>query len=309
MTRQQRDEMIWLYAAGSLEQSEIEAVRQLLAQNDPEDLRVWKEAQEVVGRLPEALEPMYPPLIVRTRLADRLRESDSSRGITSRDISTKFPERMLIPDPIDAFRRPKPLWQRARWPIAALLLLGALLASIYSNNQISATERKARARTLVLETQLRNLQLERDALESERDTLTNNLLTAKTDLNDAVAKLKREVDVLRSSNLEMISLSSEQTKAWGRVMWDHENRQWHVTVFDLAPPAAGREYELWFITPDQKKIAGPTFMVNAKGEASLMAKIPEGVTEIALAAITDEPIGGVAQPTGSIHLVGKPVVK
>ena len=50
--------------------------------------------------------------------------------------------------------------------------------------------------------------------------------------------------------------SDPQPKASGRVFWDKDNGRWHVFVFDMKPLPPGKEYELWFITPEQKKGAG-----------------------------------------------------
>jgi anti-sigma-K factor RskA len=79
-----------------------------------------------------------------------------------------------------------------------------------------------------------------------------------------------------------------------------------VQVIDLTPPAPGREYELWFITEDQQKIPAGTFRVDASGYGIHEVDLPKELTDrVTVAAITDEPIGGVMVPTGQIHLAGK----
>ena len=115
------------------------------------------------------------------------------------------------------------------------------------------------------------------------------------------------VDMLRAENLQLVSLEKlePQPKAKGRVIYDRDRSKWHVTVFDMSPPPAGRCYELWFIKPDESKIAAGTFMVDAKGHATMMVDVPKDIGPIAVAAITDEPMGGVPQPTGKAHLAGK----
>jgi anti-sigma-K factor RskA len=120
-----------------------------------------------------------------------------------------------------------------------------------------------------------------------------------------LVELRQIRKLLGSSNLDMLKLASTETRARGRIFWDHDNNRWRVEVFDLAPPAPGREFELWFITPDQQKIPAGTFRVDASGKGVHEVDVPKNIGPIALAAITDEPIGGVMQPTGSIHLAGK----
>ncbi len=131
----------------------------------------------------------------------------------------------------------------------------------------------------------------------EQVHLAAQLNQRETDISD----LRR---MLGSETLRMVSLGDEKTRSHGRILWDTEHQQWHVYVFDLAPPPPGRTYELWFITPDQKKLPGPTFDVDASGRAVVVADVPQGLDQIAVAAITDEPRGGVAVPTGNVHLAG-----
>ena len=109
------------------------------------------------------------------------------------------------------------------------------------------------------------------------------------------------------TNVQYVALKGgdPQPKASGRIFWDRDANKWHLQVFDLAPPPPGRTYELWFITPNQTKIPGPTFNVDQNGRANLVAAVPSNVGTISIAAITDEPAGGVAVPTGSVQLVGE----
>jgi anti-sigma-K factor RskA len=111
--------------------------------------------------------------------------------------------------------------------------------------------------------------------------------------------------MLASEKLKFVGLAQEQSPAFGRILWDQQKQNWHVYVFDLKPPPPGRTYELWFIKPDQTKVPAGTFDTDASGKGTMMVKVPENIGPIALAAITDEPMGGSLQPTGSIHLVGQ----
>jgi hypothetical protein len=96
-----------------------------------------------------------------------------------------------------------------------------------------------------------------------------------------------------------------QPDAAARIFWDESDGSWHVFFTHMKASAPGRTYQLWFITPDQKKVPAGTFDVGDRGEASLAVKIPPDLGAIALAAVTEEPDGGVPQPTGAIQLVGK----
>lgn len=114
------------------------------------------------------------------------------------------------------------------------------------------------------------------------------------------------LEVLNARDLQFVSLAGTPATpgARGRVLWDVEQRKWHVRVFDLKPPGPGRTYELWFITADGQKIPGGTFDVGPGGEGAIVASVPADLA-IKVAAITDEPAGGSLQPTGQIHLAGE----
>ncbi len=120
--------------------------------------------------------------------------------------------------------------------------------------------------------------------------------------------IREQAKLVDNRNVQLVSLAGAgklQPEARGRIFWDRQSNDWHVFVYDLKPPPAGKEYELWFITADQKKIPAGILTVDATGKASLKVKVPQNVGPLALAAVTDEPTGGVQQPTGSIQLVGE----
>jgi anti-sigma-K factor RskA len=117
----------------------------------------------------------------------------------------------------------------------------------------------------------------------------------------------RDGRILQTPDLRYVSLagSTPQPNAHGRIFWDADHGVWHVYVFDLAPPPSGKTYELWFIGNDGQKTRAGLFDVNRRGDANLVVQVPGDLGPLAAAAVTDEPEGGVEQPTGSIQLVGK----
>ena len=119
-------------------------------------------------------------------------------------------------------------------------------------------------------------------------------------------KLQDQGRLLRSGDVQLVSLDGQaaQPTARGRIFWDQPKRQWHVFVFDLKPPAPGKTYELWFITKDQKKIKAGLFDTDSTGSGSLVVALPQYLGQVVTAAVTDEPTGGSAQPTGQMQLVG-----
>jgi len=254
VTREEKDEQIWLYAAGALDAAEAESVRRLLAQGDPSDAATFAEATATVAHLPEALDQVQPPPGVRLRVLSRATSESQNLSPSSSTSEKQFN------------------W--TPW-LAALAALVAILFGLQSYHLSSQLKHSAEANDV-----------------------------AKARLRAQLLRAKNIVAMLSARDLEMVSLAADGSKASGRVLWDKDHNQWHVSVFNLTPPT-GRVLELWFITPDQKKIPGGTFTVDASGEGSMVAKVPADLKNIALAAITDEPPGGMPQPTGQIRLAGK----
>lgn len=108
------------------------------------------------------------------------------------------------------------------------------------------------------------------------------------------------------ARMDVVPVSAGGTQsargAYGRVLYCPNTKQYEVHVFDLAPPPPGRVYELWLITSDKKPLPAGTFNVKAN-RGMIMATLPPG-TNVIMAAITDEPDGGSATPTGKMQLTG-----
>jgi anti-sigma-K factor RskA len=110
-----------------------------------------------------------------------------------------------------------------------------------------------------------------------------------------------------SANLQTVAMSSPvQAQARGQVLWDRDHNAWHVAVFNLAPPPAGKEYELWFLRAGNKApMPSKTFTVDENGRQTLIVEVPPTSDVIVGAAVTIENAGGSTTPTMPIQLVGQ----
>jgi anti-sigma-K factor RskA len=133
-------------------------------------------------------------------------------------------------------------------------------------------------------------------------------------LKDEIAFLRGEVrgaqeaiQLVSSPGVVVIDLAGQGPAASGaaRIFWDRGRSVWQLYAANLPRPAAGRTYQLWVITADQRKIGAGTFGAGAAGEASLRAGLAVDAGAVAAAAVTEEPEGGSPQPTGPIVLLGK----
>jgi hypothetical protein len=145
---------------------------------------------------------------------------------------------------------------------------------------------------------------DRAAFESRERALTASLERSQADL----AEVKQASLVsFPPPQTAVIALagSGPQPGAWGCILWDQRRNEWVVYADRLQPAGPGKTYELWFITADERKVRAAIFDVDAAGRATTRVALPPGLGRVVLAAITDEPEGGVDEPTGSIHLAGE----
>jgi hypothetical protein len=126
-------------------------------------------------------------------------------------------------------------------------------------------------------------------------------------LKAGLSKQEQIAEILRSPDLKLIKMDATklQPTATGCIVWDQKSQRWQLVCAGMVSAPAGKTYELWFVTKKGEKIAACTFDVDTKGDAELMVDVPHDIGPLALAAVTDEPAGGTAQPTGNFQLTGK----
>jgi hypothetical protein len=138
---------------------------------------------------------------------------------------------------------------------------------------------------------------------SDYQSLTNErrVLLARVDaLRDSVESRDSFVRSVTGKQISSMQLTSGAVRAsWAWMFWDHATNKWTLVARDLPVPAAGRTYQLWLVTPKAKISAG-TFLPRPDGAAEVQATYalaPDALTAI---AVTEEPAGGVPQPTGAL---------
>ena len=123
-------------------------------------------------------------------------------------------------------------------------------------------------------------------------------------LRTLVANRDQFVASLTGSQVSVVGLSSSATKNPRALMfWDKATDKWTFVAHNLAPLAAGRTYQLWLVTATAKISAG-TFTVSPKGDVMLQATYALDRNALKAVAVTEEPMGGMPQPTGAMVVVG-----
>jgi anti-sigma-K factor RskA len=104
----------------------------------------------------------------------------------------------------------------------------------------------------------------------------------------------------------MVALSglAPSPAARARMLW-HEKAGGIFVAAGLPPAPAGKAYQLWAIAGQGAPVSAGVFAVDARGTGSLRVPPLAGVGRVDVFAVTLEPEGGVAAPTGTMYLAGK----
>ena len=113
-------------------------------------------------------------------------------------------------------------------------------------------------------------------------------------------------NLIAHTDTQVAALASPQPTtppAAGWIVWSPANQRGFMVVHYLPALPVGKTYQLWAIT-GQQALSASVFQVDAIGHAALM--VPVAVAHPDRFEITVEPAGGVAVPSGSVMLHGRP---
>ncbi len=103
---------------------------------------------------------------------------------------------------------------------------------------------------------------------------------------------------LTGKDVAMMTLTSAGTKApFAHMFWDKAHNTWTLVAHDMPALKPGRTYQLWLVTPTAKISAGTFEPKN--GEGMVRATYALDPKQLMAIAITEEPAGGMPQPTGA----------
>jgi len=131
--------------------------------------------------------------------------------------------------------------------------------------------------------------------------------------NADIHDLRAEVDtsqkqihnfVVQTAELLNLKGTDKQPQAAAQVYVDRTNHRVLFRAEQIQGLAPNMTYELWLVGKDNRKIPMGMFTADDKGKAMMDMPMPPDIGPIAMAAVTDEPAGGMPQPTGSFQLMG-----
>jgi anti-sigma-K factor RskA len=166
----------------------------------------------------------------------------------------------------------------ARWlAAAAIVVSAALLANVVG-----------------LRSSIQRLSVARAVLRDSTSVLAQRLAEQQATLDGLTGPGVRVMDAGATNALQ----------PYGRMFWDQPTNRWTFVAYNLPAATAGRTYQLWLVTRDQKKVSAGTFEPRPNGSAIVRATYALAPDSLAAIAVTSEPAGGSAQPTTTPFLVG-----
>jgi hypothetical protein len=278
-----KDDLL-LYAAGALDAQEAEPVRRHLAGGCPACAGALAEAQATLALLAMTLPLESPPPALGDELMRRVATDVKPAGRIS-------PATAPVPAAAGI-----PWWMQLAIPSAIAASIAAALTIFFAvriQNRAAAPGPNADLE--------RTLGVLTAALEEQQ----HELATLRSPSAAQTAEWAAE------PNLKILSLAGtgeQPAGARGRVFWDSDHGVWHFFADGMKPAPAGKTYELWFVSSDQK-IAEPagSFDPASDGSASLVCNVPPDIAgQVTIGAVTDEPAGAnIAKPSGSFQLKGQ----
>jgi hypothetical protein len=210
---------------------------------------------------------------IRERLLARV-EADAARRPSVPAIVFPSPAMAAHAMDSESRHRSRP-WGRPHWTAlaATILFCVTLGALIVTNNERNDLRDTLRAQMRV-----------RDGAAVRADSLAR-----------VVALRDSMIAGLTGRDVVMMTLTSGGANAYARMFWDRARNSWTFIAHNMPALKPGRTYQLWLVT-SKSKISAGTFTPR-NGEAVVFAQgaPPDPVAAV---AVTEEPDGGVAQPTG-----------
>lgn len=280
------------YALGALDGAELAEFEAHLRSGCPECRRELAGHLRASALLPAALPPVTLPPELRERILFSAGLTKLARSDTSRRTGELLSAESVRPQPL---AEPSATGRGRVWlGIVYAAALAVMLAGF----------------GLYIRSLLGTIESQRGVITEKEERIT----ALRTEVEQEQAILT----VLASRNVNVVLMDGLAVNpvGYGKIIWDVTGRVAVLQVSHLPPLPEGKDYQLWAIK-DSKPVSAGVFSISA-GAAGATGATGGGenyfkVQPIDLAgkkgvsafAVTIEPKGGVAQPTGAMYLMGK----
>ncbi|HEX8493822.1 MAG TPA: anti-sigma factor [Pyrinomonadaceae bacterium] len=283
MTHEEYKEMLAEHALGALDAGEARALESHLATcaDCRAELAQWLDTSAALAYSAPRVEP--PPAL-RSRLLESIRTTQAKSiddATQRRSVAVEESASQTTPAATNVVKMP----ERARTRWSTMQQFGALAASLafvaFSISLIMLWNRNR-------------------AMQAEMVRLNRDLQTTQEQLNreQEISKMFTAPD----TRLATLTGTEMAPRAHARLAYNKSGAA--MMIADELPPApAGKDYQIWFIA-EGKPVPGGVFKPDAKGHVEMHDQVPAHARGATAFAITLEPQGGTAAPTGEKYLLG-----
>jgi anti-sigma-K factor RskA len=290
MTHEEIKSDLPLYALGSLEVEEQQAIERHLAEGCDScivELRTWRE---VVGMVPLEMPARAAPDL-KAKLLARVRAETPS--------STPGPA-------VGRVARRRIGWAMPLAAAALALLAIATYREIGGRAERAGlvAERARQAQTIA------SLQRDLEAARGDLAKVSAILAQRENDvasLRAALAKAEEALSIVQRPGLSVVALkeTKDAPPAAGHLLLSPPAGRALFYAFDLPQVPPDKAYELWWITEKEGPVQAGVFRPDERGLGRVETTIPADAGAIQAAAVTVEQAGGVPKPQGPMVLIGQ----
>jgi len=301
MSHREIQDLIPVYALGALDPVEAEQVERHLGTGCDVCRALLIECESVAADLAHLLPVTDPNPARRRELFERV-EADARSNAAAGSTPSKGP----------ATRRADTRWSSVGVPLAlaasvlVALGLGIQLAGERATTARLQSEQTASAQTLALaQADKKKAQEALSRAQNDHAVTGAELARTRTELEQRLAQAQAMLDAITAPDTKTVSLTGKGGGAQARAtaFLDASKGQLLLLVNGLPAAKPGRTYQLWVIV-EGKPVSLGIFDVGEQGRARMTTeKLPELRGPVTV-AVTEEPAGGVPQPTGEMVLVG-----
>jgi hypothetical protein len=196
--------------------------------------------------------------------------------------------------------------QADRAPIETALMNAAPSASATGARRSNIAPWLALAAAVVIGVLMLNQQRSTSAALAQANQKAAAATAALDTAQAKIAQDQREIRVLTGPTTSIVNLSTAgAAEATAMMFWDKTNNSWAFYAHHLPPLPPGQTYQIWLITPTAKISAG-TFTPAPDSSVEVHATYALPHDALRGVAVSEEPAGGVPQPTGHILITGAP---
>lgn len=275
--------------ADTLEAPEREAIESHLAGGCTACAAALAEAQAMIRQIGLSLDPVEPPPYLLPKL---MRQIDEASEANSEGAGTSSL-------PIQQWSGAGRPGAFAGWVIFSSVI-AAGLAMFLTHRVMMQTigDQRHTIAALNMEVQSRDL-----LLQMQAQTFEARLQQAQQKSQAVQVALDQTTHWLEQPSFPLAPVAKNSAAA-GKLYIDKRNAQWMLATSNLPKLSPGKTYELWFLPTSGAPVRAGIFDVDAHGTGTVIVNVPDNISPIAKAAVTDEPAGGTDAPTGSLQIAG-----